>query len=92
MQMLYRILLVLLPLPTLAQDTSDAGSSLTLALRAGIGFFGAISIIVFIVGLGTYLTRLGTERREEGITTMEQSLTILIIVVIVTGILRWIES
>lgn len=67
-------------------------STAELILYGLVGSFGAASVIVFVWGFITYITRLGTERsketREEGIHLMEWAVTILVVVVLLSGILR----
>lgn len=86
------VLMLIIPLPLRAQEIVEEWGSLEFALRAAIGFFGLVACLFFLHGLITYLTRLGTERREEGIKTMTKGVGILIVVVIVVGILRWLEG
>ena len=93
MRYLYALLFVFLtPMPLSAQDAADEWGSLEFGLRAGVGFFGLIACLVFLHGFITYLTRLGTERREEGIKTMAKGTSVLIFVVITLGLLRWLEG
>ncbi len=66
--------------------------SFQVILFALIGFFGAISIIVFVTGLIVYLTRLGTERREKGIEIMEWGVSVMVVVILCAGMLRWLQS
>lgn len=85
-------LFTLTPLPILAKGPGSESDVFVFALRAGIGFFAAIAIIFFIGGLIVYLTRLGTERRAEGIEIMGKATSVLIVVILATGLLRWLES
>lgn len=87
----YIALLLLTPLPLFAQDM-EGSNMFVFGLRAGVGFFGLIAFIVFLTGFIVYVTRLGTERREEGIKIMEKGVAIAIVVVIAVGVLRWLES
>jgi O-antigen/teichoic acid export membrane protein len=92
MRLLRRIALIaLVPLPVLAQVAGEQ-DSLQFALRAAIGFFGMIALLVFGSGFATYITRLGTERREDGIKIMEKGLSIFMVVVVATGVLYWLEK
>lgn len=92
MQQLVRIvLLTLIPLPVLAQTQGEMGT-FVFALRAAIGFFGAIACVVFMTGFIVYATRLGTERREEGIKIMAKGVSVLVVVVLAVGILYWLEK
>ena len=92
MRTLRRIaLMLLIPLPALAQASGER-DMFTFALRGAIGFFGLIAIVVFATGFAIYITRLGTERREDGIKIMEKGLSILIAVIVATGVLYWVEK
>lgn len=84
-------LLTLMPLPALAQVYGEIGS-FAFALRAAIGFFGAIGCVVFMTGFIVYATRLGTERREEGIKIMSKGVSVLVVVILAAGILYWVEK
>lgn len=84
-------LILLTPLPLFAQAAGGI-DTVVFGLRAAIGFFGAIAVIVFLAGFIIYLTRLGTERREEGIVIMEKAVSVLIVVIVATGVLRWFEN
>lgn len=64
-------------------------SDFTIIFYGVVGIFGAVSVVVFIVGLVTYFTRLGTERREEGIHTMEKGFSIMAVVIFAIVILRY---
>ena len=86
------ILAMLLPLTASAQDVSSDGITPEMILYALIGAFGAASVVVFIGGLIVYLTRLGTERREEGIHIMEWGASILLVVFLCIGILHWLTG
>lgn len=57
-----------------------------------IGLFGAASVIVFLWGFILYLVRIGTERREEGIHIMEWAVGLIITVIVLIGILRYVQS
>lgn len=71
-------------------------SDIEIMLYGLIGAFAAVSVIVFVWGFTTYITRLGTERnketREEGLHLMEWAVTIMVVVVILCGILRYVLS
>jgi hypothetical protein len=68
-----------------------ASDTVEFALRAAIGFFGALACIVFLAGFVIYVTRLGTERREDGIKVMEKGVTIIMVVILAAGVLYWLE-
>lgn len=63
-----------------------------LILHGLIGFFGAASVGVFGWGFSVYITRLGTERREEGIEIMEWGVSILVVVLLLIGVLRYVQG
>lgn len=87
------ITLVSIFMPHVARaQVGEETSSLVTIFYGGVGVFGAISILVFGVGLVTYLTRLGTERREEGIETMEKGFSIMAVVIFTIVILRFLEG
>ena len=66
-------------------------STFVLILYALIGISGALSIIAFVRGFITYISRLGTERRDEGIKIMEWSIGFIITAIVLIGILRFFE-
>lgn len=61
-------------------------------VHALIGAVGAIALLVFAWGLGTYWARLGTERREHGIHNMQFGIGLLFTSIILIWILRFLES
>lgn len=79
------------PLPLFAQASGES-DTVVFGLRAAIGFFGAIAVIVFLAGFIMYVTRLGTERREDGILIMEKGVSVLLVVLVASGVLRWLEG
>ena len=62
---------------------------LTFAL---IGISGALSFVVFVWGFVVYISRLGTERRVEGIRIMEWGVGLIITAIILIGVLRFLQS
>lgn len=82
---------ILTPFLAYAQVGEDAGSLVTIFYGV-VGVFGAVSILVFSVGLANYFTRLGTERREEGIETMGKGFSIMAVVIFAIVILRFLEG
>lgn len=93
MRPLRRILpLLLIPLPLAAQEAAAQSISLEFGLYAAVGFFGALAIIVFVTGFIIYVTRLGTERREEGIKIMQKGVSVVMVVVLATAVLYWLEK
>lgn len=79
------------PLPLLAQ-TADSPFGLEFAMYSAVGFFGALAIVVFVTGFIMYITRLGTERREDGIKVMANGMSILMVVIFATAALYWFEK
>lgn len=63
-------------------------NNVLLILYALIGICGALSSIVFIRGFITYISRLGTERRAEGIDIMEWGVGFIITAIALIGVLR----
>lgn len=57
-----------------------------------IGVTGALSVVVFVWGLSVYIARLGTERRTEGIDTMEWSVGLAVTVIVLIGFLRFVQN
>lgn len=57
-------------------------------MHALAGVAGALSVIVFAWGFVVYLTRLGTERRLEGIHIMEWGVALMFSALVVIGVLR----
>lgn len=93
MSLLRRILLLLLiPLPLAAQEAAAQSVTVEFGLYAAVGFFGAVAIVIFLTGFTMYVTRLGTERREHGIKIMEKGMTVLMVVVLATAVLYWLEK
>jgi H+/gluconate symporter-like permease len=93
MSHLRRILpFLLIPMPLAAQEAAAQSVTLEFGLYAAVGFFGAVAIIVFVTGFIIYVTRLGTERREHGIKIMEKGMVILMVVVLATAALYWLEK
>lgn len=60
-------------------------------IYAFIGVVGAFSLLVFSYGFGIYVARLGTERRIEGIRTMQKGVSIMIATVLLVGLVRFLE-
>ncbi|MBL8157943.1 hypothetical protein JNK62_00165 [bacterium] len=83
---------LLVPLPLAAQEAVSQSVTVEFGLYAAIGFFGAVALGVFFTGFIMYITRLGTERREDGIKIMEKGMTILMVVVFATAALYWLEK
>lgn len=64
----------------------------TSLLLLGIGIGGAASLLMFAWGFSVYIARLGNENRAEGIHLMAWGVTILFGVIVLGGILRFLES
>lgn len=89
---LYALSLFCVSAPLAVFAAIDAGqnvSRIEVILYALIGFFGAAAAVVFISGLILYLVRFGTERRKEGITYMIWSVSLILAVLSLIGILRF---
>lgn len=56
-----------------------------------VGISGALSLIVFIWGFVVYISRLGTERRVEGIWIMEWGVGLIITAILLIGVARLLE-
>jgi hypothetical protein len=67
-------------------------STIVIALYGLIGATGALSLLVYAWGFATYISRLGTVRREEGIETMRLSVGLAIAMIVLIGILRFVEN
>lgn len=57
-----------------------------------VGFTGAISFVLFAWGLGLYLSRMGTERREDGLTRMREGVSVMLASIVLIWLLRFFES
>ena len=69
-----------------------SGSSLIIAIVYGIvGGVGALSVFVMIWGFVTYIVRLGTVRRDEGIKIMAWGVRLIITAIILIGVLRLLQ-
>ncbi len=69
-------------------STTESIITLVYAL---IGISGALSIVVFVWGFTIYISRLGTERRIEGIRIMEWGVGLAITSIALIGVLRLLE-
>jgi hypothetical protein len=65
----------------------------SMVLYGMIGVVGALSIIQFMRGFLMYITRLGTDRRDEGLKIMEWGvalvMTLIILIAILNLLKRW---
>jgi hypothetical protein len=65
----------------------------SMILYGMIGVVGALSIIQFVRGFLTYITRLGTDRRDDGLKIMEWGvalvMTLIILIAILNLLKRW---
>lgn len=86
-------LLLFLPLMARAQSFGAYSTTeqLVFLLYGLIGCLGAVAITVFIWGFVMYLVRLGTVQRDDGIKIMEWGVGLVITVVVVIGVLRFVE-
>lgn len=62
--------------------------SFEILLYAMIGISGALSLAVFVWGFAVYISRLGTDRRVEGIRIMEWGVGLVMTSIFLIGILR----
>ena len=83
---------VILSFPVMACAQTSTSENVVFLLYGLIGLFGAASVVVFLWGFILYLVRIGTERREDGIHIMEWSISLIITVIILIGLLRYIQS
>lgn len=67
-----------------------AATTSILLLAIGIG--GAVSILIFLWGFAIYISRLGNDNRADGIDIMTSAVTLLFCVVVLGGILRFLET
>ena len=67
-------------------------SSLLISIVYGlVGGVGALSVVVMIWGFITYIVRLGTVRREEGINIMGWGVRLIITAIFLIGVLRLLQ-
>lgn len=93
MRTISRILpLLLVPLPLAAQEMVTQSVTFEFGLYSAVGFFGAVAVIVFVTGFIIYITRLGTERREDGIKIMQKGMSVMMVVVLASAVLYWLEK
>ena len=67
------------------------GSMFVTALYGLIGASSALSLFVFIWGFVTYISRLGTERRKDGIDIMGCGVRLMVTAIVVIGFLRFVQ-
>ncbi len=58
---------------------------------AFIGALGTLSILIFSLGCGLYIVRLGTERRIQGIRIMEWGVGLMVATILLVGVLHILE-
>jgi len=63
-------------------------NSFTILLYAMIGISGALSVVVFVWGFVTYISRLGTDRRIAGIRIMEWGVGLVMTSIFLIGVLN----
>ena len=61
------------------------------AIQLSVGIIGAVSFITFFFGFMVYLARMGQEYRLEGIVIMEWGFVMLFGVVLLGGILNFLQ-
>jgi hypothetical protein len=71
-----------------AIDTAET-SRIEVILYGLIGFFGAAAVLVFVGGFTLYAVRFGTERRKEGLEYMIWSVSLILAVLFLIGIVRF---
>lgn len=64
---------------------------LIILIYAMIGITGALALIVFTWGFVVYISRLGTDRRIQGIRIMEWGVGFVITSIFLIGFLRLLE-
>jgi len=62
-----------------------------LILYGVVGFFGAASIGLMVVGYIIYMARMGLEGRAEGIGYMEWGVTVMFVVMLVAILIRFLS-
>lgn len=62
-----------------------------LLLFALIGVSGALAVVVFVWGFVIYISRLGTERRVQGVRIMEWGVSLIVTAIVLIGVLRLVE-
>lgn len=56
-----------------------------------VGILLVAAMLLFFGGFVVYLTRLGTERRADGLAYMKDGLTVLFVLIILLGIVQLIQ-
>ena len=67
------------------------GYTLMTVIYGLIGITGALSLVVMVWGFVTYIVRLGTVRRDEGIKIMAWGVRFIITAIILIGFLRLLQ-
>lgn len=65
--------------------------SFEILLYAMIGISGALSVVVFMWGFATYISRLGTDRRIAGIRIMEWGVGLVMTSIFLIGLMRFLQ-
>jgi hypothetical protein len=68
------------------------GEIFSIILYGAIGIAGALSFLFFVWGFITYISRLGTERRNEGIHVMEWGVALVITVIVLIAIQNLLQN
>lgn len=89
MKRIVPLLLIFAPAIASAQ-TNEV--SFELIMYAAVGVLGAVSFVVFVAGFIQYLSRLGTERREDSIKIMEWGVSIMVMAVLCAAVLYWMHK
>lgn len=67
-------------------------SNFIILLYAMIGISGALSVVVFVWGFVTYISRLGTDRRVAGIRIMEWGVGLVMTSIFLIGVLSFLGA
>lgn len=70
----------------------EEASTIVVALYGLIGVTGALSVLIYAWGFATYISRLGTVRRDEGIEIMRWSVGLVIATIVLIGVLRFVQN
>lgn len=67
-------------------------SNFIILLYAMTGISGALSVVVFVWGFVTYISRLGTDRRVAGIRIMEWGVGLVMTSIFLIGVLSFLGA
>lgn len=85
------VAIIAFPIFAQAVSVAEMKANAVLSLYGAIGFFGAMATVLFAGGFTTYMARLGTEHRVEGIKVMIWGVEVLFFVVLGVFLLAWLE-